>query len=60
MKKQDLPKIDINDEAGLQDLYSKIYPGGSGPLAIMRLACALIEAIAAEKGFTLKVPGETE
>lgn len=60
MRRQKLPVIDINDEAGLQELYSKTYPGGSGPLGMMRITCSLIEAIAREKGFTLKVPGEDE
>ena len=58
MRKVDMPKVDINDPEDLQDLYTKLYPAGSGPLGVMRITCALIEAIAAEKGFELKVPGE--
>ena len=58
--REGLPKIDINDEADLQELYRLFYPAGSGPLMIMRVVCSLIEAIAEEKGFNLKAPGDTE
>lgn len=52
-RKVELPKIDINDQEQLQQLYTSTYPGGSGPLGMMRITAALIEAIAKEKGFEL-------
>ena len=48
-----VPLLDINDEDLLQQLYLSYYPAGSGPLGVMRMVTRLIEAIAAEKGFTL-------
>lgn len=52
-RKAEMPKFDINDQDQLQKLYTSIYPGGSGPLGMMRVAAGLIEAIAKEKGFEL-------
>jgi len=56
MVKVELPKFDINNQEELQDLYNKIYPGGSGAIGMMRITASLIESIAAEKGFELKIP----
>lgn len=56
MIKIELPEFDINNQEEMQDLYSKIYPGGSGSLGMMRIAASLIESIAKEKGFELKIP----
>ena len=53
-----LPKVNISDPDQLQSWYSSLYPRGSGPLSVMRMACSLIEAIAAEKGITLVRPNE--
>ena len=52
-RKVELPKIDINDQEQLQQLYRSCYPAGSGPLSMMRVVTALIEEIAEEKGFEL-------
>ena len=41
------------NEANLNDWYSKCYPGGSGPLFLMRLVCALIEEVCELKGYKL-------
>jgi len=49
----DLPKIDINDQEQLQQVYTSCYPAGSGPLGLMRIVASLIEEIAEEKGFEL-------
>ncbi len=49
-------QIDINDQSELQGIYTKCYPRGSGPLGMMRLVAALIEAIAKDKGFKLETP----
>ena len=56
MRKSYIPEIDINDHELLQEWYFRMYPGGSGPLGEMRIICALIEAIAREKGFELEKP----
>jgi len=53
-KKVELPKFDLNDQEQLQKLYTSIYPCGSGPIGMMRIAVGLIAAIAEEKGFELK------
>ena len=58
MESLKLPEIDISDADQLQSWYSRVYPVGSGPLHVMKMACALIEAIAAEKGITLVRPNE--
>lgn len=48
------------DEAILVDWYHKCQPGGSGPLSMMRMVCALIEEIAELKGVSLsKIPQKT-
>lgn len=52
-KKVELPKIDINDQEQLQQVYTSCYPAGSGPLSMMRIVASLIEEIAKEKGFEL-------
>lgn len=38
----------------MQELYQKMKPGGSGPLGLMRIIRALIEAIAADKGYKVQ------
>jgi hypothetical protein len=43
--------IDLDNEEQLADLYVKMQPAGSGPLGMMRIMCALIEAIAKERGY---------
>lgn len=51
--------IDFDDREQLQNLYLNFYPGGSGPLGLMRLICTMLEQIAKERGFEpLKKPGE--
>jgi len=52
-KNVELPEIDINDLEQLQQIYTSVYPVGSGPLGVMRIAASLIEEIAKEKGFEL-------
>jgi len=59
-RKLEFPTVDINDPDQLQNWYGVLYPRGSGPLSAMMMACALIEAIAEEKGITLILPTSKE
>jgi len=47
-----LPNGRFNEEI-LSDWYEKLQPRGSGPLAEMRMICALIEEVAELKGINL-------
>jgi hypothetical protein len=49
----DLPN-GIFDEETLKDWYESFKPVGSGPLGVMRMACALIEELASLKGIELE------
>jgi hypothetical protein len=48
--------VDINDRELLEGWYKACYPGGSGPLGMMRMLCGLIEGIAKEQGWELERP----
>ncbi len=50
--------LNINNPVDLQRFYTSCYPGGSGPNAVLRLVCTLLEKIAEEKGYTLQKPGD--
>lgn len=49
--KKDAKGLYVLTQENLKVLRHEMYPGGSGPLSLMRAVCRLIDSIAEEKGW---------